>query len=857
MKHTNTGFLSKVNLLLVSILIIGSQNYFCQILQAVSSVANASWTIKDPFEQKVFIENKGQFYNENIKESNSAHYIIDNAGTKIYFSSTGLTYEFKKYVKRKRDKKENKNEKHNDEYEEEREREKEEHNIAFENILVSMQWQNANPAAGLIAEEKVADYYTYADPKGRTAAILSNAYKKLIYKNLYPGVDVEYVFHETEGIKYSLVLHPGADASAIKMKYFSSEKIFSDAAGNIHIPTPVGDIIDHAPQTFYEKTRSPITSDFKLNRNIVEFNLAVYDDSQTVVIDPWVISPGFTGVNNAYDIDKDGAGNIYVSGGASPFYLKKFTPAGVLIWTFTCPANGGPYYGDHCVDNAGNAYLSYGSWRGSELTKVSPSGILLYSYLNVPIESSAELWRLTINCISGELIGGGIVFKTINPILCNINPANGTYSNFVTPYPNQTKTEVRSLTNDEAGNIYALTVDMTYPVPNSPGINNRIIKTTPAAGGLATLFNVSSGYTLNEGACGYALGTGPGGTYLDGFSGVNAIAVGCDLYTYNGLTLKRWNKNTGAQIGANVNVPGGVVIQGNLKNAGIVVDKCGNVYVGIVNGIAKYDDALNFISTVAMPSNVYDICLGNIPGEIIACGKGFISSVNMNVCTQFSVTKSSTPSLSCSPCNGTATIDLNGICNVSYLWAPTGQTGATATGLCPGNYTVTISSSCTPPQVETFAITGSPCGGPAVIATGSSICYGACATVTSSVSGGTGSYTYSWNTGATTKDINPCPTITTTYTVKVTDAGGTTATSTAVVTVNNINAQYTKGTANCSNCGCKEWIMVTGTGGTPPYNYQWPDGYDKRYKNSLCPGAYNVIVTDGNGCKATVKVNAP
>ncbi|MCC6691502.1 MAG: SBBP repeat-containing protein, partial [Bacteroidia bacterium] len=72
-----------------------------------------------------------------------------------------------------------------------------------------------------------------------------------------------------------------------------------------------------------------------------------------------------------------------------------------------------------------------------------------------------------------------------------------------------------------------------------------------------------------------------------------------------------------------------------------------------------------------------------------------------------------------------------------------------------------------------------------------------------------------------------------------------------------LNAQYTKGTANCTNCGCKEWIMVTGINGTPPYNYQWPDGYDRRYKNSLCPGVYNVIVTDNNGCKSTVKVNAP
>ncbi|MCC6689896.1 MAG: hypothetical protein IT235_00040, partial [Bacteroidia bacterium] len=96
------------------------------------------------------------------------------------------------------------------------------------------------------------------------------------------------------------------------------------------------------------------------------------------------------------------------------------------------------------------------------------------------------------------------------------------------------------------------------------------------------------------------------------------------------------------------------------------------------------------------------------------------------------------------------------------------------------------------------------------------------------------------------------------YTVTVIDSKGCTAVSTTTITTPPaLLGQYTKGTANCPTCGCKEWIMVTGINGTPPYIYQWPDGYDKRYKNALCPGAYNVIVTDGNGCKTTVKVNAP
>ncbi|MCC6690547.1 MAG: hypothetical protein IT235_03355, partial [Bacteroidia bacterium] len=161
--------------------------------------------------------------------------------------------------------------------------------------------------------------------------------------------------------------------------------------------------------------------------------------------------------------------------------------------------------------------------------------------------------------------------------------------------------------------------------------------------------------------------------------------------------------------------------------------------------------------------------------------------------TPVSVTQSQMNSNACNPCNGSATVTLNNMCP-------------------PYNFVWSNGSSSTNVTSNSNTING--------------LCAG---TYSVSVSGSCNTQSLSANYIITGIDCNAC----------------------------NLKGQFTKGTANCSNCGCKEWIMVNATGGTSPYTYTWPDGYDKRYKNSLCPGAYNVKITDGNGCTVNLNINAP
>ncbi|MBL7891113.1 MAG: SprB repeat-containing protein, partial [Bacteroidia bacterium] len=128
--------------------------------------------------------------------------------------------------------------------------------------------------------------------------------------------------------------------------------------------------------------------------------------------------------------------------------------------------------------------------------------------------------------------------------------------------------------------------------------------------------------------------------------------------------------------------------------------------------------------------------------------------------------------------------------------------------------------------------------------------------VLANLTGGTSPFAYSWGNGQTSQTITGLASGN--YTVTVTDSKGCTATSSStVISPPPLFGQFTKGSAGCNGCGCKEWIMLNAAGGTSPYSYTWPDGYINRYKNQLCPGTYSINIKDKNGCSVNINLTAP
>src|ERR1051326_5346565 len=285
---------------------------------------------------KRFIENKSQFYGKDKLAASQILFGTELSGTQIYFSKNGLTYRFDKREWKNKNEREKEYEKKFRTPQEWEDHEKEERAVKIETDLVHMQWENSNPNVQVVAEERVHDYFSYT-VKGRNINYVSG-YEKIVYKDLYPNIDVEYVFHQKGGIKYSLILHPGADVSQVKMKYTDANGIKTDAGGNIHLKTICGDIIEHAPFTFFADDKKEIASSYSIKNNVVSFVLnpksQILNPKSDLIIDPWSQTPTIPSSNAVQECERDGAGNVYIIGGETPMRLLKYNSAGVLQWTY-------------------------------------------------------------------------------------------------------------------------------------------------------------------------------------------------------------------------------------------------------------------------------------------------------------------------------------------------------------------------------------------------------------------------------------------------------------------------------------------------------------------------------------------
>lgn len=259
----------------------------------------------------------------------------------------------------------------------------------------------------------------------------------------------------------------------------------------------------------------------------------------------------------------------------------------------------------------------------------------------------------------------------------------------------------------------------------------------------------------------------------------------------------------------------------------------------------------------ATTGTITNLCPGVYTSTITDnLGCTFTASYNLPSLTSITSNTVTTNNICFNNCNGTLLVTnvAGGLPPYSYNWSdPLGQSTALATGLCNGNYSVTVrdANGCfnqmpgtvTSPSQITFT--------PTVTQPGCGLCDGA---ATINLIGGTPSYSLIWSNSQTgTSLTNLCAGV---YMVQITDGNGCVSDSNIIINSSStITGEIiTKTDVSCSGV-CDGSVTVTAVGGTNPITYNWVhNNSNSQSLTGLCSGTYFCNMTDSSGCIRTASV---
>jgi len=195
-------------------------------------------------------------------------------------------------------------------------------------------------------------------------------------------------------------------------------------------------------------------------------------------------------------------------------------------------------------------------------------------------------------------------------------------------------------------------------------------------------------------------------------------------------------------------------------------------------------------------------------------------------------------------CNGVATASGG----VSYVWDD-GENTATATALCAGTHTVTVTDGVGCTNTGTVTLSDPPIL-VANVARNDVTCNGgnngtAQANITTA---STSPYDYQWSTGASTMNTTSLSNQITglspgNYDVTITDANGCNVVISFIISEPSaFSVTQTHTDANCGNSDASASVTVSGA--TPPYTYSWNTGATASSISGVPAGTYTVTVSD-------------
>jgi Beta-propeller repeat len=147
----------------------------------------------------------------------------------------------------------------------------------------------------------------------------ARAYARVLYRAIYPGIDLAYYGTRQQGLEYDFVVAPGADPRAIRLGFEGAERIELSPEGDLLLQVGAASLRFGKPVVYQriEGARREIEGEWMRDGATVGFRVASYDATAALVVDPIVSLAAYLGgsaSDQAFAVAVDPGGSVYVTG---------------------------------------------------------------------------------------------------------------------------------------------------------------------------------------------------------------------------------------------------------------------------------------------------------------------------------------------------------------------------------------------------------------------------------------------------------------------------------------------------------------------------------------------------------------
>ncbi len=331
-----------------------------------------------------FTENRGQVTDMNGAPADNVLYTLESSNAKVYFGINTVSYVFRRIAPVGSPLKTipgNILPVEND-------------SVLVNYHRIDLTFEGSLPGVTVEPLEPAGGYCNVYSPNLPGGACSVRSFRRLRYRNIYPHIDLVFYVSADNNMKYDIIVNPGGSVSDIAMTYKGQEAV-ELLKGNIIVNCPLGTVTEMKPYTYQHLPGSAVTvksnptevtvaSSFNVSNGSIRFDVAGYDKSRALVIDPnvtWSSYYGGIDPDHGYSVTVNGLNEVILVGrtissnfpvspgayqnkitGSYDMYITRMNSDGEIIWTTFYGGTDNEYVNNVCTDKDYNIIVGGWTW---------------------------------------------------------------------------------------------------------------------------------------------------------------------------------------------------------------------------------------------------------------------------------------------------------------------------------------------------------------------------------------------------------------------------------------------------------------------------------------------------------------